>query len=454
MTLALDVYMEQFAGPVGHLSELDGSPSALIFTYSPDYLASDDALPLSLQLPLRTAPYEQDEARAFFENLLPEGRFRDEAAVAADTAAYDVLGILARFGRDCAGSVSVVPAGAPPAKRPGLLPDHYSVLGNEELVGLLKNLEEGRPAGPGTEASVAGVQAKIAVARDAAGRFYRMKEGAPSNCLIKVADRNFPGGVINEFFCNRLAQRLGLPAMETEFQTFTHGNIAVDALVTRRYDRLTEFTSPAGDMATIRRLHQEDLAQACGVISYQKYEHKGGPGISNFRNALLKTRYPAKSVDTLMQLTLFNLLIGNSDAHAKNLSLLWTGGAKPELAPLYDLLCIRLYPRYRQHMAICIGGTDDPDAFDAKNLVAFAAELGLNEKFLLKQFQTMLRQIIPIADDLASKDGLARSGYVRKIVSAIAQRAGLYAERFDAKIEIPDHIDAFVAEPTGWGALS
>src|SRR3546814_4901991 len=68
-------------------------------------------------------------------------------------------------------------------------------------------------------------------------------------------------------------------------------------------------------------------------------------------------------------------------------------------SPLYDLLCVRLYPRYRQHMAIRIGGTDDPDAFDAKNLTAFAAELGLNEKFLLKRLQTMLRQIIPVRSE-------------------------------------------------------
>src|SRR3546814_9801869 len=54
------------------------------------------------------------------------------------------------------------------------------------------------------------------------------------------------------------------------------------------------------------------LAQACGVISYQKYEHKGGPGISDFRNTLMKTRYPAKSVDVLVQLTLFNLQIGRA----------------------------------------------------------------------------------------------------------------------------------------------
>src|SRR3546814_14975905 len=103
-------------------------------------------------------------------------------------------------------------------------------------------------------------------------------------------------------------------------------------------------------------------------------------------------------------------------------------------SPRYDLLCVRLYPRYRQHMAIRIGGTDDPDAFDAKNLTAFAAELGLNEKFLLKRLQTMLRQIIPVADDLASKGGLARSGYVRKIVSAIAQRVGLYADRKSTRL--------------------
>lgn len=50
----------------------------------------------------------------------------------------------------------------------------------------------------------------------------------------------------------------------------------------------------------------------------------------------------------------FNALIGNHDAHAKNFSLLYTGKA-PVLAPSYDWLSTAVYPSLARKMAMKIG---------------------------------------------------------------------------------------------------
>jgi serine/threonine-protein kinase HipA len=51
---------------------------------------------------------------------------------------------------------------------------------------------------------------------------------------------------------------------------------------------------------------------------------------------------------------LFNLLIGNADAHGKNFALLFDENG-PSLAPAYDLLCTQAYPVLSQAFAMKVG---------------------------------------------------------------------------------------------------
>ena len=62
--LALDVRLDGFADPVGHL--VRDRRGELAFGYSARHLARSDALPLSLPLPLTDAPYGDPITRAFF----------------------------------------------------------------------------------------------------------------------------------------------------------------------------------------------------------------------------------------------------------------------------------------------------------------------------------------------------------------------------------------------------
>lgn len=51
--------------------EFDSDGNSREFSYDEEYLASPEACPISLSLPLRQQPYNSLETRLFFENLLP-----------------------------------------------------------------------------------------------------------------------------------------------------------------------------------------------------------------------------------------------------------------------------------------------------------------------------------------------------------------------------------------------
>ncbi len=83
---------------------LEETPSGYRFTYDPGYLASPDAVSVSLTLPLRSEPYVSTFLFPFFEGLLAEGSLRalqsrlhkidleDGFGLLLKTAASDVIG--------------------------------------------------------------------------------------------------------------------------------------------------------------------------------------------------------------------------------------------------------------------------------------------------------------------------------------------------------------------------
>ena len=82
-----------------------------MFTYSPEWLARPDALPVSLTLPLRDEPYVSDGLHPFFENLLPEGWLLDVTTKKLKISKDDPFGLLLATCGDCVGAVEIEPAG-------------------------------------------------------------------------------------------------------------------------------------------------------------------------------------------------------------------------------------------------------------------------------------------------------------------------------------------------------
>lgn len=77
------------------------------FAYEKDYLKANDALPVSLTLPLSTEAYESDQLFPFFDGLIPEGWLLDIAEKSWKLDPRDRMGLLLSCCRKCIGAVSV-----------------------------------------------------------------------------------------------------------------------------------------------------------------------------------------------------------------------------------------------------------------------------------------------------------------------------------------------------------
>ena len=157
--------------------------------------------------------------------------------------------------------------------------------------------------------------------------------------------------------------------------------------LTERYDRVIT------ESGTIRRIHQEDFCQALGYPSYIKYESEKGPSLQDCIAMVRRTSsVPAADALVLLRWNIGNLLLGNSDGHAKNLSILYTEGG-PKLAPLYDIVCTRIYPGISRNMAIAIGGSFDPGQIGLKEWNNLAKTLGMNPRLVLRTLQELIVSI-------------------------------------------------------------
>jgi serine/threonine-protein kinase HipA len=276
--------------------------------YDPDWTARRSAFPISVTMPLRAEPYEAKVILPWLANLLPETHLAEIGQI-LQIAPQNILGLLARMGRDTAGALAF---GQP---REGGNRFHV-VETDDELEQIISDL----PMKPmlvgerGVSMSLAGVQEKLGVAI-VDGKIAIPLEGTPSTHILKPDVERLKASVQNEAFCLTLAGSIGLRAAAVT----TGRAVRRSYLLVERYDRIE---APAG----IRRVHQEDLAQALGIYPKDKYEYapggrggevRSGPGLVELFRAVERHVSPGARLD-LLDGVIFNVICGNTDAHAKN----------------------------------------------------------------------------------------------------------------------------------------
>jgi serine/threonine-protein kinase HipA len=357
--------------------ERDGQ--RLRFSYSADYLALPNASPISRLLPLGSTVYGDEAVRAFFSNLLPEGTVLTQVARQVGISKENVFGLLEAIGGDCAGAISVnasdilsEPTGS------------YRPVSEQELSDELDKL----PSHPflageeGVRLSLAGAQNKLPVYNDG-GNYYIPEGASPSSHILKTAIAQLDNTVINETFCMTLAARVGLPVPAA--QVVTIGDKQV--FMVERYDRER---SAAGDIV---RLHQEDFCQALGIPPELKYEKEGGPGFGDcFRLVEEWSDEPLLDAGNLLNWAIFNFIIGNADAHGKNISFLYNKGLV-RLAPFYDLISTAVYRYLDNMLAMRMGGQRDPRYIPQDTLGMFATEIGIDIRIVRAAFLRMMDNI-------------------------------------------------------------
>ncbi|NJS38944.1 MAG: type II toxin-antitoxin system HipA family toxin [Rhodobacteraceae bacterium] len=431
--LELDVFFEGMGTPAGRLVRSDDGATSF------SYLTDDLPHPLSLSMPVRTEPFSDSLTRSFFSNLLFENAQREQVMQRHGIDFSDVVGLLAHLGADCPGTISCVPVGSGPAKMPGDLEADYMPLTQEDLLRVMASLRDFRrvPDDTNDPSPLAGVQGKIALARRPDGSFALPRPGlnVPTTHILKVP-RAAEMTTVNQehLLMGIMAEVQRHPVAQTEII----GEGDLRGLLVERFDRIVEGN-------TVRRLHQEDFAQALGLGPQMKYQRNGTAercfNADAIRKVLDQTAAPGRSRQAFLEITLANLLLGNTDNHAKNHALLYRG-QRPDLAPVYDVAPVVIDDQVLHQLSFDIGTATMTDEVTSKDMHTFILALGFPRitTALIERLRTIVRHIVGKIPDM---NGPER----KQLGDAIAEQAKWIAPAVGEEINITERDLIFVNRP-------
>ncbi|MFA5240861.1 MAG: HipA domain-containing protein [Sulfuricella sp.] len=365
----------------------DSREESFSFAYEPQWCAAKDAYPLSPSIPLTGPEPSSGTVRRFLENLLPEGKALEIVSTTHQISKNNIFGLVRQLGAETSGALSFLPE--------GVLPESRSTRLREIQPDELRQRIEARAQVPfavwdgRVRMSLAGCQDKLAVYVHE-NRFYLVEGALASTHILKPEplDSRLHGLVANEHFCMRLASRLGLKTAEVSIVRVPHA-----VLVVRRFDR--EVNNDA-----VKRIHLVDACQALDLPVSYKYERIFGSGkdVRHVRDGVSFESLFSKIVDyttqkaltrqALVRWAIFQYLIGNADAHGKNVSF-FCGSSGLAIAPFYDLVSVVQYPELDHELAMGYG-----DEFRLEDITPFAwadfaKRVGLQRSFLAREMTRM-----------------------------------------------------------------
>jgi serine/threonine-protein kinase HipA len=318
---------------VGHL--LKEPAGAIYFRYDESWLAWENAIPVSLSLPLREDAYRGGPVAAVFENLLPDSAtIRQRVAEKVGANGTDAYSLLSQIGRDCVGALQFIPDGDDAVEAASGI--HGKLINEQGVENLLNNLARaplGLDRDQDFRISVAGAQEKTALLLHH-GKWLQPHGTTPTTHILKTQIGTLPNGidlsnsVENEYYCLKFLAAFGLPVNKVEIKLFGK----TKALVVERFDRA--WTKDG----RLLRVPQEDFCQALSCPPTRKYQNQGGPGIGDILNLLKGGDAPAEDQKTFLKAQILFWLIGATDGHAKNFSVFLGPGGSFRLTPIYDVL--------------------------------------------------------------------------------------------------------------------
>lgn len=364
------------------------------FQYAQTWLIHRHGFALSPHLPLATEPLldgaSQRPVQWYFDNLLPEAGQRDLLAQDARLEAADAFGLLAWYGAESAGSLTLLPPDVAPQTSEPLRP-----LPDTALEARIRQL----PKVPLMHAaskrmSLAGAQHKLAVVLQE-GDLFEPAGATPSTHLLKPdhPDADYPHSVVNEWFIMRLAKRLSLDVPEVHRRYVPSPVYLID-----RFDRIP-------DAQGWQRRHVIDACQLLGLDRSFKYSQGSMESLAALANAC---RSPAVARSRLFAWLVFNVLVGNSDAHLKNLSFL-VSHEGIQLAPFYDLLSVATYDSTaydkkswptQTRLAWPIQGVSHFSAINRAFILEAGATLNLAKATAARLLETLRSRIVQEAERL------------------------------------------------------
>jgi serine/threonine-protein kinase HipA len=430
-----------------HAADLEHDPATgeFAFQYTRDWREHEQGFSLAPSLPL-LGGISSSSVRRFLENLLPEGRALDVASVHWNIQKSNVFGLIRQLGRETAGALTFLPAGdddisaAQPTARE---------ISHEELQQRIAQRNEipfsvwdGK-----VRMSVAGFQDKLLVQKHA-DRLFLVDGSLASTHILKPQPLNtqLAHMVANEHFCMRLAQEVGLRAYKTRSLVAEVEILRVPdpVLCIRRFDRLQSRADliqvpGAGALPQVHRLHIIDGCQALDVPPSMKYERNigNGPDVRHIRDGISLPRLlpvaglleqPALGIRRLNFWAVLTLLLGNSDAHGKNISFM-VAPSGMKVAPLYDLVGVTAYGagQIEHDLAMAFG-----NEFGIQDVTPFAladhcVRCGIDRKFFARELKVLCALAVQVTQDLSADPVYTpdERAFIHDLAKAVRERASL-----------------------------
>jgi serine/threonine-protein kinase HipA len=433
LSFRLDVFAgEPLMARIGH----DPLADAWTLDYAQGWLDDPNAYPLSPALPLKPPgqAYDSRSIKRFIEHLLPEGHALDVAVASNGLARSNIFGLIRALGAETAG---VLRFGDP---ENGIAAAGHAMreIPREELNARIADREVPFTVWDGkVRMSVAGVQDKLlvylAAPLEQGGRLF-LVEGPhlASTHILKpdLGQAKLPHLAVNEHFCMTLARRIGLPVADVQLLRTPR-----PVLVVRRFDRLVQLQD---DTVRVDRLHIVDACQACDLPVAFKYERNlgQGPEVGNIREGMSFERLfglgeltanKARAKLAMLRWSLFQFLIGNSDAHGKNFSFFVRPGGYLEPTPWYDLVSVAQYGHFDTDMAMAFGDAFTLDEVTPFALADFAERCGIDRKLMRREAQRLASAANTAAVELAASDDYENDE--REFVTRLAIFIGRQAQR-------------------------
>lgn len=324
----------------------------------------------------------------FFDNLLPEEAARTLLAREAQVSGEDAFALLAHYGAESAGALTLLGDGKAPAVG-GLRP-----LDDATLHARIARLPHASLAANAPKRmSLAGAQHKLAVVlRD--GQLFEPVGNTPSTHILKPDHRDtgdYPHSVANEWFVMQLAGSVGLDVPAVELR-----QIPDPVYLIERFDRHATH-------GIVRRRHAIDACQLLGLDRLFKYRAADMDALARVAGAC---RSRALTRQNLYRWLVFNLLVGNHDAHLKNLSFLVDSDGIA-LAPHYDLLCTVLYGNGQDparwadaELPVALDHVQHYRQLRRPDVLAAGQALGLGRATAARMLDQQLQQLPAAADQL------------------------------------------------------
>lgn len=348
------------------------------FSYSKEYLQRREARAISLSLPLREQKFTAKQTKNFFSGLLPEGFTRRSVASWMHVDEDDYISLLFGLGQECLGAIRISDGNESPKDiYERLSMDQVKKLANEGASKSTQILVE-------THLSLTGATGKVGLyLDDETDGWYLPLGTAPSTHIVKQSHVRLEGIVTNERLCLLTASKLGICVPESFIINTGDAKDRDILFATKRYDRkITDQSILVNGLRKPYRLHQEDFSQALGIPSSEKYEHDYAGYLQKMFGILRRySADPLRDQEELWKVLILNILLGNTDCHIKNSSLIYNENLTAiRLAPAYDMVSTTVYESAAKQMAMSIGGEYDIRRIEEKNIFDCADEVGIGRK--------------------------------------------------------------------------